>query len=186
MSSCIRLRFPWIGADENFCPSEITAVPYAAKLIALVFAALAIVVPSHAATPSQGSSAPDRHSSLQQRVSVLPGSNAAVGKHHASSTNARRASDEQNARYGLASFYGHRQTASGEKAANDLTAAHRTLPFGTMVRITNIATGQSVTVRINDRGPFVRGRIVDVSYSAAETLGIIERGIAEVKLDVVE
>jgi rare lipoprotein A len=54
------------------------------------------------------------------------------------------------------------------------------------VRVTNVATGRSVTVRVNDRGPFVPGRVVDVSYSAAETLGIIERGIAKVKLDVVQ
>jgi rare lipoprotein A len=68
----------------------------------------------------------------------------------------------------------------------ELTAAHRTLPFGTRVRVTNVATGRSVTVLVNDRGPFVTGRIVDVSYSAAEMLGIIGRGVAKVKLDVVQ
>mgnify|MGYP003693735531 CR=1 FL=1 len=68
----------------------------------------------------------------------------------------------------------------------ELTAAHRTLPFGTRVRVTDVATGRSVTVRVNDRGPFVPGRIVDVSSSAAETLGISGRGIAKVKLDVVD
>jgi rare lipoprotein A len=57
-----------------------------------------------------------------------------------------------------------------------LTAAHRTLPFGTRLRVTNVATGQSVTVRINDRGPFVLGRVIDVSHSAAEELGTIDRG----------
>jgi rare lipoprotein A len=90
------------------------------------------------------------------------------------------------ASYGLASFYtDDEETASGEKFdTHKLTAAHRTLPFGTRVRVTNIATGRSVTVRVNDRGPFVPGRVVDVSYSAAETLGIIERGVAMVKLDV--
>jgi rare lipoprotein A len=67
-----------------------------------------------------------------------------------------------------------------------LTAAHRTLPFGTRLRVTNVATGQSVTVRVNDRGPFVPGRVVDVSHSAAQTLGMVEGGIAKVKLDVVE
>lgn len=94
----------------------------------------------------------------------------------------------QDASYGLASFYGHKsQTASGEKFnASELTAAHRTLPFGTRVRVTNVATGRSVTVLVNDRGPFVTGRIVDVSYSAAEMLGIIGRGVAKVKLDVVQ
>ena len=88
---------------------------------------------------------------------------------------------------GIASFYSDEQpTANGEKFnPKDLTAAHRTLPFGTRVRVTNVATGRSVTVRINDRGPFVPGRVVDVSSSAAETLGITEQGIAKVKLDVV-
>jgi rare lipoprotein A len=89
--------------------------------------------------------------------------------------------------YGIASFYSEdQQTASGEKFnPNALTAAHPTLPFGTRLRVTNVATGQFVTVRINDRGPFVHGRAVDISYSAAETLGIVDRGIAKVKLDVV-
>jgi rare lipoprotein A len=89
--------------------------------------------------------------------------------------------------YGLASYYSHTRTASGEKPdARDLTAAHRTLPFGTRVRVTNLSTGQSVTVRINDRGPFVRGRIVDISRSAAEKLGLVERGLTRVKLEVIE
>jgi rare lipoprotein A len=67
-----------------------------------------------------------------------------------------------------------------------LTAAHRTLPFGTRVRVTNLATGRAVTVRINDRGPFIAGRIVDVSQAAAESLGMVERGVAKIKLDVVQ
>jgi len=90
--------------------------------------------------------------------------------------------------YGIASFYEEdgTQTASGERFdGHKLTAAHRTLPFGTRVRVTNIASGNSVTVRINDRGPFIDGRVIDVSYSAAKTLGITERGIAMVKLDIV-
>jgi len=90
-------------------------------------------------------------------------------------------------RYGLASFYTEgSETASGEKLdRHELTAAHRTLPFGTRVRVTNLANGRSVTVRINDRGPFVRGRVVDVSYLAAERLGMTGEGIAKVRLDVV-
>ena len=90
--------------------------------------------------------------------------------------------------HGLASFYAEvQQTASGEKFdPNELTAAHPTLPFGTRLRVTNVANGRSVTVRINDRGPFTAGRSVDVSYSAAERIGIIDRGVAKVKLDVVQ
>jgi rare lipoprotein A len=89
--------------------------------------------------------------------------------------------------YGVASFYTEgQQTANGEKFnPAELTAAHPTLPFGTQLRVTNVATGRSVTVRINDRGPYVPGRVVDVSYSAAETLGIVDRGVAKVKLDVI-
>jgi len=88
---------------------------------------------------------------------------------------------------GLASFYTEgTRTASGEKFNTlELTAAHPTLPFGTRLRVTNVATGRSVTVRVNDRGPYVPGRIVDVSYSAAESLGMVGRGVAKVKLDVV-
>jgi rare lipoprotein A len=70
--------------------------------------------------------------------------------------------------------------------SQELTAAHRTLPYGTRLRVTDVATGRSVTVRVNDRGPFVRGRVVDVSRSAAQTLGITGKGVAKVKLDVVE
>jgi rare lipoprotein A len=67
-----------------------------------------------------------------------------------------------------------------------LTAAHPTLPFGTRLRVTNAATGRSVTVRVNDRGPYVPGRVVDVSYSAADALGMVGKGVAHVKLDVVQ
>jgi peptidoglycan lytic transglycosylase len=90
---------------------------------------------------------------------------------------------------GVASFYKlqNSKTASGEMFdPGELTAAHRTLPFGTRLRVTNVATGRAVTVRINDRGPFIRGRVVDVSHSAAEVLGMVGGGIAKVKLDVVE
>ena len=89
---------------------------------------------------------------------------------------------------GLASFYSEgTRTASGEKFdAHELTAAHPTLPFGTRLRVTNVATGRSVTVRVNDRGPYVPGRVVDVSYSAAQTLGMVGKGVANVKLDVVQ
>lgn len=99
-----------------------------------------------------------------------------------------RASLAAGGSYALASFYSHgRRTASGEKFdPHDLTAAHRTLPFGTRIRVTNVATGKYVTVRVNDRGPFVRGRAIDVSPSAAEMLGITRQGVAKVQLDVVQ
>jgi rare lipoprotein A len=88
---------------------------------------------------------------------------------------------------GVASWYGpesgHR-TANGERFPTaELTAAHRTLPFGTRLRVTDVATGRSITVRINDRGPFVRGRIIDLSREAARRLGMIGRGTARVCID---
>ena len=89
------------------------------------------------------------------------------------------------ASYYAARFHG-RRTASGEAFDNNaMTAAHRTLPFGTRVRVTNPATGRSVVVRINDRGPFTRGRMIDVSRAAAEELGLIARGHATVELALV-
>ena len=77
-------------------------------------------------------------------------------------------------------------TASGERMnANALAAAHRSLPFGTKVRVENLANGRSVVVRINDRGPFVGGRVIDVTRGAAERLGMIHAGTARVKVTVV-
>ncbi len=85
---------------------------------------------------------------------------------------------------GIASIYSGGRTANGEDArASGLTAAHRTLPFGTMVRVTNQRSGRSVVVRINDRGPFIRGRIIDVTPAAAHVLGF--SGLAPVTLAVV-
>jgi rare lipoprotein A len=88
------------------------------------------------------------------------------------------------AQSGIASVYGYGRTANGEHVSpGALTAAHRTLPFGTMVRVTNKGTGRSVVVRINDRGPFVRGRIIDLTPAAARALGF--SGLANVEVDVV-
>ncbi|MFN4356898.1 septal ring lytic transglycosylase RlpA family protein [Sphingopyxis alaskensis] len=88
---------------------------------------------------------------------------------------------------GVASYYGNElagnRTASGERFdPGQLTAAHRTLPFGSMVRVTNVATGDSVVVRINDRGPFAHGRVIDVSHAAAREIGLHRSGTARVKL----
>ncbi len=89
------------------------------------------------------------------------------------------------ASYYAAKFDG-RRTASGERFDNDdMTAAHRTLPFGSLVRVTNPANGRSVVVRVNDRGPFTRGRLIDVSRAAAEELGMVARGHADVELALI-
>ncbi|PJG50749.1 septal ring lytic transglycosylase RlpA family lipoprotein [Bradyrhizobium forestalis] len=93
---------------------------------------------------------------------------------------------KQTASRGVASFYSDTETASGEKFdKNELTAAHPTLPFGTKLRVTETSSGRFVTVRVNDRGPFVRGRVVDISPSAAEALGMVDKGITNVRLEVV-
>jgi len=92
---------------------------------------------------------------------------------------------------GLASWYGPtfhgRKTSSGEPYNMlGLTAAHRTLPFGTFVHVTNLANDRSLVVRINDRGPFVKGRIIDLSYTAAKILDLTTSGVVKVRLRVVD
>lgn len=85
---------------------------------------------------------------------------------------------------GKASWYAlYSRTASGEMMnPNLLTAAHRFLPFGTRVQVTNVKNGKSVVVRINDRGPFVKGRVIDVSKGAAKKIGMVRSGVAQVKV----
>lgn len=87
---------------------------------------------------------------------------------------------------GLASYYGQGAvTATGERFdPSAMTAAHRTLPFGTRVRVTRVDTGDSIVVRINDRGPFKPGRVIDLSEGAAQNLGITGVGLAQVRLEV--
>jgi rare lipoprotein A len=92
------------------------------------------------------------------------------------------------AQVGQASFYGNEggpKTANGERYnPGGLTAAHRTLPFGTKVRVTNVRNGRSVVVRINDRGPFIGGRIIDLSTAAAGVIGLTKSGIGQVRLNI--
>jgi len=124
------------------------------------------------------------HRSVVRKVTVAkkpdPAAPAVLETHPAAKANS--SSD------GLASFYTEDEwTASGERFnTRAMTAAHPTLPFGTRLRVTNVTNGRSVVVRINDRGPFVPGRVVDLSESAAESLGMVERGVVKVKLDVVQ
>ena len=89
---------------------------------------------------------------------------------------------------GMASYYksGYR-TANGERYnPHGFTAAHRSLPFGTVLRVTNIKTGQSVVVRVNDRGPFAGRRIIDLSYGAAKAIGMVRSGVARVSFEVMD
>ncbi len=90
---------------------------------------------------------------------------------------------------GKATWYGGRfhgrKTASGERFnENDFTCAHRKLPFGSLVRVVNLENQQAVMVRVNDRGPYGKGRIIDVSKAAAEKLGMIDRGVVKVRVEV--
>jgi 3D (Asp-Asp-Asp) domain-containing protein len=92
---------------------------------------------------------------------------------------------------GIASYYAHefhgRQTANGEMYdMHDLTAAHKTFPFNTIVQVQNLENGNTIVVRINDRGPFIEGRIIDLSYAAARKINLIQSGTARVKLDVLQ
>src|SRR5258708_10057566 len=154
--------------------------------VALGAASLAACAQSSVVTQKSELLAARRQASLEHNRTTLIARRVAVGKKH--TPFAKNAAETQVASHGLASFYTEgTQTASGERFdTNELTAAHRTLPFGPRLRVTNVATGRSVTVRVNDRGPFIPGRVVDVSASAAETLGITGKGVAKVKVDVVE
>ncbi len=92
---------------------------------------------------------------------------------------------------GIASYYAHRfhgrLTANGERFnMHDLTAAHKSLPFGSMVRVTNLSNGKKVVVRINDRGPYIKGRIIDLSLGAAKEIGLLKKGVTNVRIEVFE
>ena len=96
----------------------------------------------------------------------------------------------QRVQTGIASYYAKKatgsRTANGERLHHDsLTCAHRTYPFGTRLKVTVLSTEREVVVRVNDRGPFVRGRIVDLSWGAARKLGLLAQGVAKVKVELV-
>lgn len=95
---------------------------------------------------------------------------------------ARKVTQSGKASYYADKFQG-RKTASGETfRQNRMTAAHQTLPFGTKVKVTNLDNGRTIKVRVNDRGPFVSGRIIDLSKKAARKLGMVQSGVANVKI----
>ena len=116
-------------------------------------------------------------------LSVRPSSKSYKKKSHVSDS-------QKHLLRGVASYYGPgfhgKKTANGERFnMNDLTAAHKTLPFNTKVRVTNIENNKSVIVRINDRGPFKKGRIIDLSLGAAKKIGLIQAGSAKVTLEII-
>jgi rare lipoprotein A len=162
------------------------------QLFAVVFGAafLAACAQSSVVTKNSEFAGPGRQASLQHNrtASFVANRRVASAKKHTPFARHNNAAPTAIVSKGIASFYREeQQTASGERFdTNDLTAAHPTLPFGTRLRVTNVATGRSVTVRVNDRGPYVPGRVVDVSHSAADALGMVRSGIAKVRLDVVQ
>jgi|GEM_PF-292848 len=158
--------------------------------VALAGALLAACAQSSVVTKNSEFVAASREAPVQHHrtASLVTSRRVASVKKHTPFAPPKNAGETKLASQGLASFYTEgTQTASGEKFdTHELTAAHPTLPFGTRLRVTNVASGRSVTVRVNDRGPYVPGRIVDVSYSAADALGMVGGGIAKVRLDVVQ
>jgi len=151
--------------------------------LALTIAALAACAQAPVTSSRSELSAGGRHASLSttrnRHVSTFAANTG---------TSAANTTVPGDAKLGLASFYtGSSRTASGERLnPAELTAAHPSLPFGTRVRVTSVNTGRSVVVRVNDRGPFVKGRALDVSYSAAKQLDMTERGVAKVKMEVLQ
>ena len=150
------------------------------------FAAITAIVGLVSSGPVQADelAAGDRIESLTQTVATLDES-LRVADPAVAQEKAYRAIGQ-----GMASYYGRElagnRTASGERFnPNDLTAAHRTLPLGTKVRVTNVANGRSVIVRVNDRGPFVGKRLIDVSLGAARQIQMIGAGTAQVRLELV-
>jgi rare lipoprotein A len=187
--SCVDIKAKRIRLNEPFVSAVSIRKIVRLFAVALAAASLAACAQSSVVTKRSELTAGSRQAALERNRETSFPTNRRVAstRKHTPFASKKDAAETKVASDGLASFYKEgTQTASGEKFdANELTAAHRTLPFGTRLRVTNVATGRSVTVRVNDRGPFVPGRVVDVSYSAAETLGMVGGGVAKVKLDVV-
>ena len=138
------------------------------------------------AVVSLGASPGPKGSGSKDTEAVLPNQTASTDKSDIDIKPKRRSAYQ----VGTASWYGEhfvgRTTASGEPFnMYDLTAAHPTLPLGSWVRVTNLSNGRKISVRINDRGPIIPGRIIDLSYSAAQALAFREKGLQKVRLDLV-
>ena len=196
MSSICWARISYFAVKANHVPDAPRISAARARniirliAVALGAALLAACAQSSVVSKNSGFVSSSRQASLERNrtASLAPERHVVSAKKHTPFARRDNAAATPMASQGLASFYSEgARTASGEKFdAHELTAAHPTLPFGTRLRVTNVATGRSVTVRVNDRGPYVAGRVVDVSYSAANALGMVGRGVAKVKLDVVE
>ena len=188
----IRINVSAMRIDVAALLRSAAVLPAVIRLSVVAFAGawLAACAQSPVVTGKSEWFAPDRQAALERhrRTVSVRVSRVKFAKRHAPSVSDHRSDEAHVTSRGVASFYTEgAQTASGETLdGHELTAAHRTLPFGTRLRVTDVANGRSVIVRVNDRGPYVRGREVDVSYSAAEALGMVGKGTANVKLDVVQ
>jgi rare lipoprotein A len=196
MSSICCARTSYFAVEANHIPdaprNSAARARNIIQLIAVALAAalLAACAQSPVVSKNSGFFSNSRQASVERNRTASFTTNRRVASFRKHTPFARHdhAAGTPTASQGVASFYTEgTQTASGEKFnTHELTAAHPTLPFGTKLRVTNVASGRSVTVRVNDRGPYVAGRVVDVSYSAADALGMVGKGIAKVKLDVVQ
>jgi peptidoglycan lytic transglycosylase len=182
-----------VGVKRSACRAadSLSSAPArkALRLFAVVIGAASLAACAQSSVVSERSQAlASRQASIEPIRAAASPARTRVAVARTPDASRKKAGDIKIASQGLASFYSEgQQTASGEKFdGRELTAAHPTLPFGTRLRVTDLKTGRSVTVRVNDRGPYVPGRIVDVSYSAAQSLGMVGKGVANVRLDVVE
>lgn len=158
------------------------------SLVMLAVSGLVVSAPAQADAPTNEAEIHDFAEDVLEAVEE-----AAAAEARAQEEAERRAQEKAEKKasligQGLASYYGYElagnRTASGERFDPEaLTAAHRTLPLGTRVRVVNETNGRSVVVRVNDRGPFIDGRIIDVSYGAAQEIGMVRSGKAKVRLE---
>jgi rare lipoprotein A len=188
-TSCADVRAGRTQPDAHVIPAA--RVARVIRLLAVTLAAASLAACAKSSVVTQKSELRAvRQASLghDQTTSSMIKRRVAAARTHTPSASRSDAGEVKTASHGVASYYTEgTKTASGEKFNPlEMTAAHPTLPFGTKLRVTNVASGRSVMVRVNDRGPYVQGRVVDVSYSAADALGMVGKGVAKVKLDVVQ
>jgi rare lipoprotein A len=151
------------------------------SLVAVALAAFTATGTAQAVTTADG----PRIEALAEVVAELPEQTAPIYAPAAQEPEARYEKIGQ----GVASYYGHElagnRTASGERFnPNGLTAAHRSLPLGTKLRVTNLSNGEDVVVRVNDRGPFAKSRLIDLSLGAARDIGMVRTGTARVTVEI--
>ncbi|MDQ5898167.1 MAG: rare lipoprotein [Pseudomonadota bacterium] len=181
------------SSDEGDRPSRLSVSSLASSTTAAVVAVAAVPVSAAASAVSvvaEAAAVP-----VSAAVSAVSAVTSAIAEpvqriRDAAASTTARVTGQQAHETGAASYYANkfhgRKTASGETLDNtELTMAHRTLPLGTLVKVTNLANDTSVVVRVNDRGPYASSRVADLSRAAAEKLKMIQRGIVEVALHIV-